>query len=172
MSALEQNLQDYLLGEPIQEGFVIDTMEKAEWAMRKLAKITRDNKNDEEMAQVELDRINGWLTERQLSRKREVEFFEGLLTKYHSDLLLIDGKLKTVKLPHGTLKARKLPDKWEYNDSAILAWAKGKDRQEMIRVKEEVVKDAVKKAVKEDGESIPGVTIVPQGISYGVEVLV
>jgi len=176
MSALEQNLLDYLLETDEEnlatsnEGFSVDTIEKAEWCMRKLAKLAQDDADDEAMAEREIERIKKWLEERNKPRQQSREFFERHLTSFHQRLLLQDDRMKTVKLPHGALKARKVADKFEYDEKTIVAWAKEQGRAEFIRVKEEVVKDAVKRTIKEDGESVPGVLIVPQGMSFTVEV--
>lgn len=173
MSAIEQSLQDYLLerSEYQQtEGFTVDSIDKAEWCMRKLAKLAQEDAADESAAQAEIERITAWLEERKAARQSQREFFVEHLTSFHRRVLLQDDKAKTIKLPHGVLKARKLPDKWEYDEKTILKWAKENGRHEMIRVKEEVIKDAVKRTVKEDGEAIPGVTILPQGIKFDVEV--
>jgi phage host-nuclease inhibitor protein Gam len=171
MSVSELSLQDYLLGEvPQQEGFAITDQGGAEWALKKLVKIAQEDAADDAMAQAEIERIQTWLTERKTSRQHDREFFEGHLTKYHVGVLLDNPKQKTIKLPHGTLKARKLSDKVEYDDKSLIEWAKGNNHLDFIRTKEEIVKDKVKEALLENGESIPGVSVVPQGVKYTVEV--
>jgi len=69
-----------------------------------------------------------------------------------------DPKLKTMKLPHGTLKMRAQQPQYEYDESLMLPWAK-KNLPEAVVVKESVSKTPVKKHIKETGEMVPGVTI-------------
>lgn len=176
MSTAERDLQDYLIDsdesaqQAQSETFTVDSIEKAEWCMRKLSRLASEDADDEAVAQREIDRINAWLEARKSPRARSREFFEGLLIDYHNRLLRDDPRAKTVKLPHGTLKSRKLPESFEYDMEAVVSWAKENGRTEFIRVKEEVVKDEVKRAVKEDGEKVPGVTVLPAGIKFYVEV--
>jgi phage host-nuclease inhibitor protein Gam len=175
MSIAEQDLYSYLLESEEQEsqseGFVVDSLEKAEWCLRKLAKLAQEDAEDEAMAQREIQRIQAWLEARKKPRQQSREFFEEHLRRFHEKLLQDDPKRnKTVKLPHGTLKARKLPDKWEYDEQAILEWAKANARIEFIRVKAEPDKQAIKQYVKETGEVPPGVTVTTQGIKFDVEV--
>jgi phage host-nuclease inhibitor protein Gam len=174
MSAAEQSLMEFLLEqqEEVQsDRFVVDSMEKAEWCMWKLAKLAQEDAEDEAMAQREIERIQAWLEARKKPRQQSREFFEEHLRQFHQRLLQDDPKgNKTVKLPHGTLKARKLPDKWEYDDETIIEWAKANARIELIRVKAEPDKQAIKQYVKETGEVPPGVTVTTQGIKFDVEV--
>jgi phage host-nuclease inhibitor protein Gam len=174
MSVAEMDLYSYLLESEEQErseGFVVDSLEKAEWCLRKLAKLAQEDAEDEAMAQREIERIQAWLEARKKPRQQSREFFEEHLRRFHQRLLEEDPKgNKTVKLPHGTLKARKLPDKWEYDEQAIVEWAKVNARIELIRIKEEPDKQAIKEYVKMTGEVIPGVTVTRQGIKFDVEV--
>ncbi|WP_067924803.1 host-nuclease inhibitor Gam family protein [Alicyclobacillus shizuokensis] len=175
MSVAEMDLYDYLDAQDEQEqqdrGFVVDSLEKAEWCMRKLAKIHQQDMADEELAQHEIERIQAWLQARKETRQRSREYFEEKLRQYHQRLLDEDPKgNRTVKLPHGTLKARKLPDKWDYDDQTIIEWAKANQSMSLIRIKYEPDKKLIKEYVKTTGELIPGVTITPQGTKFDVEV--
>ena len=176
MSTAEMDLQDYLIdsdesAQQVQsETFTVDSIEKAGWCMRKLARLASEDAEDAAVAQREIDRINTWLEARTSPRARSREFFEGLLMDYHNRLLRDDPKAKTVKLPHGVLKSRTVSETFEYDAESLIAWAKSSGRTEFIRTNEEVVKDEVKRAIKSDGEKIPGVTILGASTKFYVEV--
>jgi phage host-nuclease inhibitor protein Gam len=107
------------------------------------------------------------------STKAEIRYVSDVLFRVSRDQRLLEEDPKgnkTVKLPHGTLKARKQQDKWEYDDETIIEWAKANKSLSLIRIKEEPDKQAIKEYVKMTGEVIPGVTITPQGLKFNVEV--
>jgi len=81
-----------------------------------------------------------------------------------------DPKLKTVKLPHGTLKMRAQQPQYEYDEAQLLPWAK-ENLPEAVIVKESVAKTPVKKHIQETGEVVPGVTIIERPEKFSVEVV-
>ncbi|MGI6079267.1 MAG: host-nuclease inhibitor Gam family protein, partial [Fastidiosipilaceae bacterium] len=102
--------------------------------------------------------------------QRSVSFFEGLLHEYFLTLRESDPKLKTMKLPHGTLKMRKQQPQYEYDEETLLPWAK-ENLPEAVVIKEAVAKTPVKKYVQETGEMVPGVTITERPEKFSVEVV-
>lgn len=174
---------------------------QADWAARKLARATDQLNEAKALAarqrQAILDAvaphlrtIDDWLAEEQGRIEGEVGHWEALLTQYHRDQLEADPKgPRTIRLPHATLSARKLPDRWEFTEE-FERWAKG-HRPDLLRT--EVTKPAAKKAlavtdqgtpvadvvtgpVTEDGEiptaavEVPGVTVTLGEVRFSVEV--
>lgn len=152
--------------EPAQEHvaparFVVDSDDKANWALRKLAKLARWATEDMELAQQEIDRITAWLEERQRQLSREASYFEGLLAEYHRGILATDPKRKTIKLPAGQLTARDAAANVHVEDpEAFVKWCKDNKRPDLLRTKVEVDRAALKQTVLKDGEAIPGVEVV------------
>lgn len=153
-----------------QDRFTVDDDDKATWALRKLARIRLEMAANQEQAEREIERIRAWLDEVNGSLERHAEFFDSHLRYYHRTILNSDPSRKTVKLPAGTLKARKRPDTIEIVEpEAFIEWARVA-RPEFIRTKFEINKSVVREAVLKDGEVIEGVEAEPGDISFSVEV--
>ncbi|MGI6078808.1 MAG: host-nuclease inhibitor Gam family protein [Fastidiosipilaceae bacterium] len=153
-----------------KERFKIEDKSQAAWALRKMSKIKAEMDENIMTAQAEMERIVGWRDGENEKLQRSVSFFEGLLHEYFLTLRESDPKLKTMKLPHGTLKMRKQQPQYEYDESLMLPWAK-KNLPEAVVVKESVAKTPVKKHIKDTGEMVPGVEIVERPERFSVEVI-
>lgn len=141
----------------------------AEWALRKMAVARRRAAQNSELANTEITRIEGWLSEVNGKLDREASFFESLLVEYHRDCLDDDPNRKTITLPAGALKARKNPDGIEIDEEKFIPFAK-QEREDLLRVMVAPDKKAVKEAALKDGEVLPGVTKVDGSTSFKVEV--
>lgn len=174
MSALRDHLADVLdvpETDDERERFRIDGPNTAEWALRKLARIEHQLAEDELVAQDEQERIDAWLRERSSAAERDASYFRSILTEWHREVLAEDPKKKTITLPAGVLKARKRPDTVDVVDfDALKDFAEGNGRLELLRVKVEPDKPAIKKAVIEAGEAVPGVVPVAGDVAFTVEV--
>ena len=175
--------EDYLeeiapvLGEV--EGFRVRDLGSANWSMRKLQAIRSRQAELEDFARAEIERISVWLAEELDRHEKQADRFEGLLIDYHRHLLAEDDKRKTVRLPGGSLKARKSPDQWEIDTERFLPWAE-KERPDLIRIKKEVDRAATKRvliapegadyAVTADGEFVPGVHVEVGAVQFSVVV--
>ena len=148
----------------------IETKDQAAWALRKMSRIKAEQDENIQTAQAEIERITSWRDEENGKLERSISFFEGLLYEYFVQLRGDDPKLKTMKLPHGTLKMRAQQPQYEYDESLMLPWAK-KNLPEAVVVKESVAKTPVKKHIKDTGEMVPGVEIVERPERFSVEVI-
>jgi hypothetical protein len=153
-----------------RERFRIETKDQAAWALRKMSRIKAEQDENTQAAQAEIDRIAVWRNEENEKLQRSISFFESLLHEYFMQLREDDPKLKTMKLPHGTLKMRAQQPQYEYDESLMLPWAK-KNLPEAVVVKESVAKTPVKKHIKDTGEMVPGVEIVERPERFSVEVI-
>lgn len=150
-----------------RESFSIRDEGAANWALRKLARIRAEQEKNADLARLEIERVNAWLDEVNLQLGARAEFFEGHLIDYHRGLLAEDEKRKTVKLPAGTLSARKVPDNVEIADDFL---ERAIDLfPEFIRTKKELDKRAVKEAVLNDGQILPGVTRIEGSINFSIK---
>lgn len=138
----------------------------ADWALRKLAKARAELAEVEAVAEKQFAIINRFVTTETERLTPEIENWETRLALWQRELLDGDDRRKTIRLPHGTLTARKLPDGVEIADpAAVLTWARA-EAPFYVRVKEELDRSAVKQAVLKGGEIIPGVTAVPGEIRF------
>ena len=153
-----------------KERFKIETKDQAAWALRKMSRIKAEIEENNKVAQAEIERITAWRDEENKKLQRSISFFEGLLHEFFLSQRESDPKLKTIKLPHGTLKMRKQQPQYEYDEAQLLPWAK-KNLPEAVIVKESVEKNHVKKYIQETGEVVPGVTITERPEKFAVEVV-
>lgn len=171
MATLEEHLdQSYELEEV--EGaprFIVDDEAKANWAMRKVAKVRRKQQENTALANAERARIDEWVTSENDKLEQQAAFFEGLLIEFHHAELARDEKRKTITLPTGKLESRKQQPIVEVETDPFLEWAT-KERPEFVRTKHEVDKIAVKEAAVKDGEKLPHVTVtIPVDRSFTVK---
>lgn len=154
-----------------------DRTDLADRMVRRIARNRRLLAVHEEVARGEIARIEEWLVTQRAAL--DTTFVEEALRLYHEARLARDPKAKTIHLPSGSLVARKLPDRWEFDDDAFLAWAQDR-RTDLIRMRDpEVDKPAAKKALRvlddgqiidgTSGEFVPAVTVTPGDISFAVK---
>lgn len=129
MDALEKRL----LEERLADRFAVENMEQANWALRKVGYHQRKQAEAKALADGDID------------------FFTGLLEEFHRKLIKADPKLKTIRLPEGTLEIRKLPPEFQHDEEGLVEWAKLKKR---LQVAGGVAVDP------ETGEVVPGVSVV------------
>lgn len=143
-----------------RERYTIGGDREASWALRKMWKaqreVTRLKANHAEAVAALDDQLARALG----GPERDVRFFDGLLGEYHRTLIDRGEADKTYRLPAGELTARKAPDTLEVLDAdALRDYAEGTERLDLVRIKVEPDKRAILAAVKETGETIPGVVI-------------
>lgn len=153
-----------------RERFKIESKDQAAWALRKMARIKAEQKENNRVAQAEIDLIVSWRDEENEKLERSISFFESLLHEFFLQLRESDPKLKTMKLPHGTLKMRAQQPQYEYDEEILLSWAK-ENLPEAVVIKESIAKTPVKKHIQETGELVPGVTIIERPEKFAVEVV-
>lgn len=191
MSAIEQDLDEYLAGpdpdydtdpEPPQDA------DEADRRLRRLAKVRAEMAQIGDHAQAQIERINEWHARRvEVLANRERWLAEGL-EMWHRAVLADDPTRKTISLPCGTLKSRVQQPVWDFDDETFIAWALEQDyATPLVRVPEPkpaVDKAAAKKAlitqiegaapgeprpaVTPEGEVVPGVTVTVRPPSFSV----
>lgn len=133
-------LANALAGPAVTGPFQVETLDQAEWAMRKLHRAMTKVEQLEQLhaernaeidawlvaqgVTAERDRLDRWLAESREPLTSQVEFFRGLLEDFHRrtiDQELAEGVrpdrvTKSVKLPHGKLASRKTGGAVEVTD--------------------------------------------------------
>ena len=156
-SLLNQDLKE----ERVQ-GFRIENLESATWCFRKLRAISDKEREIQEVAASEIERIECWKKEQLKQYESDAEFFQGCISAYFIEERAKDKKFK-LSTPYGKVTARKTK-KWIYEDEEALKKYVKENDIEVIKVKEELDKVTLKKIFKdginqETGEVIPGVRI-------------
>lgn len=182
MNALEQYELEEIgnLAEEIEkQRFKVDSLESANWCLRKLAALEKQQSEIDALAQKEIERIQNW----QQSEKEKIDFskrfFECLLEEYFRSEREKNPKFK-LSTPYGKVSSRKQQPKWTYDDEKLLNSLESAGLKDFIRIKKEVDKAALKKAVEvvngqavtEDGEILEGIKVEeqPEKIVIKVEV--
>ncbi|WP_063485749.1 host-nuclease inhibitor Gam family protein, partial [Lactiplantibacillus plantarum] len=146
----------------------IDSLEKADWALKKLKAIQAHDDEIGQVAKNNIDQAIAW-RDRELDKNQaNREYFEGLLTDYLRDQRLVDKKFK-IDTPNGRVSTRKNPAGLAYDEKMVLNSLRNQGMSQYIKVKESIDKVDLKKAgrmvgdkfVMEDGEIIAGITEKP-----------
>lgn len=146
----------------VREGFKIENLEGATWAFRKLRAIENKEADIKAIAEEEIARITAWRDAELKQYEGDKQYFSFLLEEYYKNEKAKDKKFK-LSTPYGKVTARK-SSKWNYeNEEALVKYLKD-NKQELVRVKEEVNKTELKKVFKDGvdkatGEILPFVTI-------------
>lgn len=161
----------------LNEGFVVDNLQLATWAMRKLRSVVAGLEANAEIALAEKARIDTWLQDANKSLLTQREFWEGHLTTYLRKQRQEDDSVKTITTPYGKITSRVTQPKWETMEE-LLDWLMA-NNDSLVRVKYEVDKTELKKNYSVDGdkvidpktgEVVPFIQIIPSDIAYKVEV--
>ena len=173
--------EDFLTNEEEEKKpFVIETKEQAIWAMRRIATLEKDFREEEEAAKKEIELIHAWVEKQKERYEKDTEYLRYQLEQYHRKQLENNPQAKTIRLPHGTMKIRAQQPHWEWDEDKLLPWLRA-NKPEMVR--EKVTYNIDKKAVKdkvsvnegtavdqETGEVIPGIAVQERPEKFILEV--
>lgn len=172
------NLDDFLDSEQEStiEEFVVDNLDKAEWAVRKIASYEDAKKEAEDLAKKRIDQIRAWLESEKATNDKQIEYLSELVRPF-AETRLKDAKKRSIKLPCGTIGFRKAAPKVERDEDKLLPWVKVNapdkyETMELIKWGElkKVLKFKGDKAITEDGEVVPGIMVAEQPDSFYVKV--
>ena len=170
-----QDLDEHLIGDEdeLHDDRPMD-LERAERLLRARARRIREMEQWEMVAQAERDRLEAWLADH---RKRlSTEWIDQQLEAFHRARLADDPRAKSISLPSGTLVARQGQPAWDINPDVFLPWAQS-HAPDLVRVKHEVDRAAVKKAllveggnaISADGEVVPGVQVADAEVRFSIK---
>lgn len=115
------------------ERFEIRDAGQADWALRKIAKARSDRARAEAFAHEERAKIDAWLEGEVRRHERTIEFFQGLLAKWHRPQYEADPKgRKTIKLPNGQLQWHQPPVKFERDDGQLVQWLEERGLDDLV----------------------------------------
>ena len=106
---METSLEKFLCrefndGAQEKETFVIDTMEKANWAIKKILRCQSKNNDIDQLAETQINKIQQWQAQENEGNYKSIDYLTSLLEPYAKSQL--SGKGKTVKLPSGSVSFR------------------------------------------------------------------
>lgn len=174
-----ETLQTEEQQEELRQRFRIENIDQLNWALRKLAAIKAKENEVRRLADAERQRIAEWEQKELAALERDRSFFEGLVQEYALTQREADPKWKA-STPYGRVSFRRQPAKWQYDDQKLLEYLKASGRTEFVRIKEEVNKADLKRALKvqdgraidpETGEIVPGIVIEEQPEKLVIDVV-
>lgn len=163
--------------EEYRESFKVRDLNQASWAFRKLSAYQKKEKEINDLAEEELNRINEWRDREINSLKKSISFFESLLENYLYELREIDPNAK-VSTPYGSVGSRKQKVKWNVDKEKLVEWLKSNNRDDLIKVKEEPSLSSIQKefsvvgdhVVDGDGVIVSGINIEEQEDKINIKV--
>lgn len=166
-------------------GWTIEGDQRANAALRRLAREEAEVRRIEAAAQAELDKILEWKHRAQSIVANRIQFLTDNLTDYYRQLERDNPKIaQTYKLPNGSLRRAKLPDKVVVTDEeAFIKWAQ-EFRPEALTIKPKVSEVKGRGFMREttpdvpiapvvdasSGEFVPGVQCERGEVRYTVKV--
>ena len=174
-------LSELLMNEEEKPAFTIDSLDKLNWAFRKLSIIKAEDAEIKAIADKEIERIIDWSERESNKINRGKEFLESHIQAFHTKQLEDNPKAKTISTPYGKTKSRKVSPKIKETDREKLIEyvvdnnldnylkfdVKWNDLKKTLQIAEIAGEKVV---VTEDGEILEGVEVTPESISYSVEV--
>lgn len=155
------------------ERFKITDMSGLSWAFKKLSELQKQKEEKQQLAKIEHERVDEWLSKETKTIDDSISYFQGLIQEYH----MKNPTKKTLSTPYGKSKARQTAATIEKkDDNALLKYVydnhldnylKHSVRWNELKKSLSIVGDQV---INEDGEIVPGVAIKPAHVSYSVEV--
>lgn len=176
MNELEKSLNEHI-AEQIDDRFVIDSDDKADWALRKIKEAENEIEKAEYFAESQIRQIENWKVKQTDGHRDSIEYFQSLLAEYAQRKREEDPKFKSITLPSGNVGFRKKPVKWVYNDEQVLKTLESENMNDFIKVEKKIDKRSIKKAFEaagdkvinpETGQVIEGIEVLDQGESLNV----
>lgn len=156
------------------EKFAITSDEQANFFLRRLEEVRSEQDKINLTCNNEIERftkkVNTFRTKELISLENTEKYFISLLETY-AKKQLEGSKKKSIKLPFGTMSFKKGQRKMVYEDDVLMNFIKSNSLNDFIRIKEEINKSELKKAIKleEDGSVTLHGTIVEGATSLPAE---
>jgi phage host-nuclease inhibitor protein Gam len=165
------HFEDELFPEEAQaEGFVVDSMDKAEWALSKIARSEHRISMLSELAAKAKARIDARLEQITKGDRASVANLGEMIRPWAEVEVAKNEKRKSIQLLGGVVGFRQSPGRVEVTDeAAAISWLLAKNESECIRIKQEINKIAVKKRIEQTGELPAGITFAAGEVRFYIE---
>ena len=155
-----------------EQGFVIDTDQKAKWALDKIKEARADR-----------DYWVAWYEQKIVEIKAQTDAntanLEGMLSAYFDTVP--HKKTKTQEsytLPGGKLILKTQNPEYKRDDKAVIEWLKANGQERFVKIEEKLDWAGLKaetaafkgRIITEDGEIIPGIEVIDREPKFVVEV--
>ncbi len=180
-----KNIALEIIDEVIQEkstesqGFIIDSDDKAEWALRKIAEEKAETQKYINVCRAMILEYEEKIREKDGNLKNKLSFLEEQLRCYFESVPKKATKTQqTYKLPSGTLKLKYQQPEFVRNDEQLVKWLKENKMNDFIKREEkanwaELKKNLVvtgEQALTEDGQIIEGVQVIGREPLFEIDI--
>jgi len=160
------------------ENFRCDSLAKAMWTGEKLARVLKRQSDIKNAADERIRKVQEWATRETGRLARDVQYFTGLLEDYARTQNDTDPKIKSIVLPDCVLRLRKMPDRYERDETIMLEWVRKNAMTAYEKITSSLnwlaMKDAAARTETGDlvliatGEVIPGVKVTPGEVEFSI----
>ena len=159
------------MSELVREEFMIDSDQKAEWALKKISEAYTDRDKWIEFYQGQIEKVK-------YETESNIENLKVMLEQYFYSVPHKETKTtSSYSLPGGKLILKKQQPEYEHNDEILVPWLE-QNHPEFVKVKKSADWAGLKKTVTvfegnvvdADAEVIPGVTVTERPEKFVVEV--
>lgn len=150
-------------------GFVVDTPEKADWAIGKIRQANEKKEYFQRYYEAKFAWLKALVEKKIEAQNNTIAFMEHLLEPYVEEQIVVNNsKTKSIKLSNGVAGFRTVKAKFDVDDNKLLAWVK-KSAPDKVKITESVDWAALKKeiattpegkVITKDGEVVDGVNLV------------
>jgi len=146
-----------LSNESAVDGFIIDDLNKASWAVAKVLESEARIAQRAELAKEFKSRIDTWLDSANKQDEDSISYLSFLLEPYVKNEISKLHNSKILSLPTGLASIRKLPDRLDIlNNDEALSYCEA-EHPEAIIIKKELDKSFLKDLILKQADPIPGI---------------
>lgn len=160
----------------VEEGYRIDSPEKAGVAMRKYASLIKKKNQNNELALKEIQRIKTWQDEMDAKVDNNLDFIRG-----HLEVFALKYRLageKSFDSPSGKIKSRQSPVSFNVDASTFIEWANTNNRDDLLlytvkpdlsKIKKSFIAADQEVVDPATGETVAGIVPVPERLTFTIE---
>ena len=160
MSVPEVDVMEFIGQEIEQEAqsdrFVIDNVDRLDWAIRKVTTAEKDAEQKIECAKRQIMRLQEYIRRVEEDTEKQTSGLKVMMAPFVK-ALLEGNKRRSFSLPSGTVGFRKQEPEFEKDDESLVKWLKESGKRDLVKVKESVDWASLKKQlvdVMEDGTCV------------------
>lgn len=143
-----------------EERFRVTDLPSANWVVQRIAELDRQQQEITDAAKTAIQQWKDWEQQQSHAVQEKREYFVGLLLAWWPDYAEHHPRSRSVKLPAGTIRWRRVPLRVQVvHPELFTKWAQ-EEAPDLVRVKVEPNLPAIRTAVVDDGLAIPGVAII------------
>lgn len=176
MENMEKKFIESQKPEDFGEGFKIDNLDKAEWAVEKIKERRAQRAEIAAFVDRKIEELENWFNKEVAGIDGDIEYFTSLLQPFAAEQLK-GKKTKTLKLPSGSCYFRKGTATYLKDEAALLEHVR-ETFPEYLKIKESVDWSGFKKTLTQtedgrlitsDGEVLTCVTCQMEADSFNVK---